>query len=66
MVVPKAHLLQEIDKAVDCMYIDTRVKDLYSPDKGWSGVDPLALFKKMLIQHLLVYDCYAKPSGRLS
>jgi len=52
MVVPKDHLLRKIDKAVDFKYIYTLVADLYSPDNGRPSVDPVVLFKIVLIQHL--------------
>ena len=52
MVVPKDHLLRKIDKAVDFKYIYTLVEDLYSPDNGRPSVDPVVLFKIVLIQHL--------------
>ena len=52
MVVPKDHLLRKIDKAVDFKYIYTLVENLYSPDNGRPSVDPVVLFKIVLIQHL--------------
>lgn len=52
MVVPQDHLLRKIDKAVDFKYIYTLVEDLYSPDNGRPSVDPVVLFKIVLIQHL--------------
>jgi len=52
MIVPKDHLLRKIDKAVDFKYIYTLVEELYSPDNGRPSVDPVVLFKIVLIQHL--------------
>ena len=52
MVVPKDHLLRKIDKAVDFKYIYTLVEELYSPDNGRPSVDPVVLFKIVLIQHM--------------
>lgn len=52
-LVPKDHLLRKIDKAIDFSFIYEEVKDLYSPlDWGKPGIDPVSLFKIVLIQHL--------------
>lgn len=57
--VPQEHLLRKIDGAVDFCHIYDYVKDLYSADNGRPGVDPVVLFKIVLIQHL-----YGIPSLR--
>ena len=52
-LVPEDHLLRKIDKAIDFSFIYEEVKDLYSPlDWGKPGIDPVSLFKIVLIQHL--------------
>ena len=57
--IPKDHLLRKIDSAVDFSHIYDIVGDLYSADKGRKSVDPVVLFKIVLIQHL-----YGIPSLR--
>ena len=52
-LVPQDHLLRKIDKAVDFSFIYDEVKELYAPmDWGKPGIDPVSLFKIVLIQHL--------------
>ncbi len=52
-LVPKDHLLRKIDKAIKFDFIYEEVKGLYSPlDWGKPGIDPVSLFKIVLIQHL--------------
>ena len=50
--VPKDHLLRKIEEAVDFNYIYELVKDLYCENNGRPGIDPVVLFKMVLIQHL--------------
>lgn len=59
MLVPKEHLLRKIDAAIDFTKIYGFVKDLYSEDTGRPSVDPVVLFKIVLIQHI-----YGIPSLR--
>jgi len=59
LYVPQNHLLRKIDTAVDFTRIYDIVEDLYSADKGRPIVDPVVLFKMVLIQHL-----YGLPSLR--
>ena len=58
-LVPKDHLLRKIDTAVDFNRIYEMVEPLYSEDNGRPSVDPVVLFKMVLIQHL-----YGLPSLR--
>ena len=58
-LVPKDHLLRKIDSAVDFTHIYEIVEELYCPDNGRPGIDPVVLFKMVLIQHL-----YGIPSLR--
>ncbi|MDE5753447.1 MAG: transposase, partial [Oscillospiraceae bacterium] len=48
--VPKDHLLRKIEEAVDFSYIYELVKDLYCENNGRPGIDPVVLFKMVLIQ----------------
>ena len=57
--VPKDHLLRKIDTAVDFKAIYEIVQELYCPNNGRPSVDPVVLFKMVLIQHL-----YGIPSLR--
>lgn len=57
--IPKEHLLRKIDSAIDFEHIYDLVWDKYSADKGRKSVDPVVLFKIVLIQHL-----YGIPSLR--
>ena len=59
MLVPKDHLLQKIDVAVDFERIYEMVEPLYSEDNVRPSVDPVVLFKMVLIQNL-----YGLPSLR--
>ncbi len=52
-LVPKDHLLRKIDAAVDFNRLYEMVEPLYSEDNGRPSVDPVVLFKMVLIQHLL-------------
>ena len=58
-LVPEGHLLRKIDVAVDFNVLYDMVEELYSEDNGRPSVDPVVLFKMVLIQHL-----YGLPSLR--
>ncbi len=51
-LVPAGHLLRKIDAAVDFNKIYEMVEPLYCCDNGRPSVDPVVLFKMVLIQHL--------------
>ena len=51
-IVPEDHLLRKIDSAVDFTKIYDFVEDLYCADNGRPSIDPVVLFKMVLIQHL--------------
>ena len=55
--VPEDHLLRKIDAAVDFNRIYDIVEPLYCEDNGRPSIDPVVLFKMVLIQHL-----YGLPS----
>jgi transposase len=59
LLVPQDHLLRKIDTAVDLNHIYEFVEELYCEDNGRPSVDPVVLFKIVLIQHL-----YGIPSLR--
>ena len=51
-LVPQEHILRKIDSAIDFTYIYELVGDMYCPDNGRPSIDPIVLFKMVLIQHL--------------
>ena len=51
-LVPREHLLRKIDAAVDFSKIYEMVEPLYCKDNGRPSIDPVVLFKMVLIQHL--------------
>ena len=57
--MPADHLLRKIDSAVDFSHIYDIVEDLYCADNGRPSIDPVVIFKMVLIQHL-----YGLPSLR--
>ena len=58
-MIPKDHLLRKIDEAVDFTKLYDIVEELYCADNGRQSIDPVVLFKMVLIQHL-----YGLPSLR--
>ena len=58
-LVPCDHLLRQISEAVDFSKIYEFVEELYCDDNGRPSIDPVVLFKMVLIQHL-----YGLPSLR--
>lgn len=50
--VPKDHLLRKIESAVDFSALYDIVEELYCTDNGRPSIDPVVLFKMVLIQHL--------------
>jgi transposase len=52
-LVPKNHLVRDIDRAIDFSFIYEEVKGLYSEILwGKPGIDPVCLFKIVLIQYM--------------
>lgn len=51
-LVPAEHLLRKIDAAINFEKIYEFVEPMYSEDNGRPSVDPVVLFKMVLIQHL--------------
>ena len=58
-MVPQEHLLRKIDAAIDFKKIYEFVEELYCEDNGRPSIDPVVLFKIVLIQHI-----YGIPSLR--
>lgn len=51
-LVPKDHILRKIDAAIDFTHIYDLVGDLYCLDNGRPSIDPVVIFKMILIQHI--------------
>ncbi len=52
-LVPKEHILRDIERAIDFRFIYDEVDGLYSDsERGKPGIDPVSLFKIVLIQYL--------------
>lgn len=52
LLVPQDHLLRLIDKHVDFSFITEKVRPYYSETQGRPSLDPIMLFKMMLIGYL--------------
>jgi transposase len=50
-LVPKKHLLRDIDRAIDFDFIYDLVRPLYSENNGRPSIDPVVLFKIVMIQY---------------
>ena len=51
-LVPSEHLLRKIDRVVDFGFIHDRVKHLYADNNGRPALDPVVLFKLLLLGYL--------------
>lgn len=51
-LVPKDHLVRKIDKAIDFEFIRNEVAQLYCKDNGRPSIDPVRLFKIILLGYL--------------
>ena len=51
-LVPENHLLRKVERAIDFEFIREKVKDLYCPDNGRPAIDPVVLFKMLVIGYL--------------
>lgn len=51
-LVPEGHLLRKVEGAVDFSFIRDRVKHLYCEDNGRPALDPVVLFKLLLLGYL--------------
>jgi len=51
-LVPPGHLLRQVDAAVDFEKLYEIVEPLYSEEEGRRSIDPVVLFKIVLLQHL--------------
>lgn len=51
-LVPAEHLVRKIDKAIDLSFIRERVAHLYCANNGRPAIDPVMLFKLLLLGYL--------------
>jgi transposase len=51
-LVPQDHILRDIDRAINFNFIYDAVKTLYCHDNGRPSIDPVVLFKIILIKYL--------------
>ncbi len=51
-LVPQEHFLRKLENAVDFSFIYDEVRDLYCPDNGRPGIDPVVLVKYLLVGYL--------------
>ena len=51
-LVPQEHLLRKVDMAVEFRKLYEIVEPLYSEEEGRPSIDPMALFKIVMLQHL--------------
>ncbi len=50
MVVPKDHLLREINELIDFSFVYDELKDKYCHDNGQNAVHPICMFKYLLLK----------------
>ncbi|MEE2026146.1 transposase, partial [Alkalimonas mucilaginosa] len=58
-LVPKDHLVRKVDAAIDFEFIREEVEHLYCKDNGRPPIDPVRLFKIMILGYL-----FGVPSER--
>ena len=51
-MVPKDHILRDIDRAMNFEFINEEVHDLYCEDNGRPSIDPVVLFKIILVKYI--------------
>lgn len=55
-LIPEDHLLRKIDSVIDFTKIYDIVSDLYCENNGRPSIDPIVLFKMVLIQHIVAHS----------
>lgn len=59
---PENHVLRDINKAINFNFIYDEVKDLYCEDNGRPSIDPVVLFKIVMIQY--TFEIYHAPDNK--
>ncbi|HAJ3957492.1 IS1182 family transposase [Fictibacillus sp. Mic-4] len=54
LVIPKDHLLRKINELVDFSFVYEELKDKYCHDNGRTAIDPICMFKYLLLKS--IYD----------
>ena len=65
-LVPQEHLLRQIADTVDFSKIYEFVEELYCDDNGRPSIDPVVLFKMVLIQHLYGLSSLRRTADEVS
>ena len=65
-LVPQDHMLRKIDAAVDFSKTYEMVEPLYCADNGRPSIDPVVLFKMVLIQHLYGLSSLRRTASEVS
>ena len=65
-LVQEDHLLRKIDRAVDFDKLYEFVEEIYCNDNGRPSIDPVILFKMVLIQHLYGITSLRKVATEVS
>ena len=65
-LVPAEQLLRKIDTAVDFNKLYETVEPLYCEDNGRLSIDPVVLFKMVLIQHLYGLHSLRRTADEIS
>ena len=65
-LVPKEHLLRKVDEAVEFNRLYEMVEPLYSEENGRPSIDPVVLFKMVLIQHLYGLSSLRRTAEEIS
>jgi transposase len=61
-LVPQDHLLRKINETIDFSFIAEKCRPLYCEDNGRPCVDPVMLFKMLLI---VIYTEFARKDASL-
>lgn len=62
-LIPEDHLLRKIDSVIDFTKIYEIVSDLYCENNGRPSIDPIVLFKMVLIQQAYLWDTFSTKNG---
>ena len=65
-LVPQDHLLRKINSTVDFDKLYEFVEELYCNDNGRPSIDPVILFKMVLIQHIYGITSLRKVATEVS
>ena len=52
-LVPQDHILRRVEEAIDFSFIRERMEPFYCKDNGRPAIDPVLIFKMLLIGYIL-------------